>query len=163
MAVNDSKPPSKPGIEWKRGSEKRVSIGALRKSRLRMQTADSSPHPPPLTLRLVVALCIGLLATALSYFLLHRDGRLAGDFQWPLRGAQALVSGQNPYEVIQPSGPYPFDAPLYYPLPAILVALPFAWLPRAGFFRGFTMSPRRMPPVILRRCSSCPVPCCYSL
>jgi hypothetical protein len=93
-----------------------------------MQINGLSREPPRKTTRVLVAILIGVLAGALSYRLLLADGRLAADFEWPLRGAQALLHGQNPYDVIKPSGGYPFDAALFYPLPAILVALPFAWM-----------------------------------
>ena len=35
-------------------------------------------------------------------------------------------TGQNPYRVIRPTGPYPFNAGFFYPLPAGIAALPFA-------------------------------------
>jgi hypothetical protein len=75
-----------------------------------------------------VAVAVGVAAGLLSYGALIDRGYLASDFQWPLRAAQALLGGEDPYEVIVPSGPYPFHMHFYYPLPAALVALPFAGL-----------------------------------
>jgi hypothetical protein len=42
-----------------------------------------------------------------------------------------LLEGNDPYRVIQATGPYPFNTPLLYPLPAAIVALPFAPIPAA--------------------------------
>jgi hypothetical protein len=53
---------------------------------------------------------------------------LAKDFSYPYRAARALFAGQNPYEVMQAVGEYPFNSALLYPLPAALVASPFALL-----------------------------------
>jgi hypothetical protein len=54
---------------------------------------------------------------------------LAGDFTVSWLAARALLAGVSPYQVIQPIGEYPFNAPFYYPLTAALAAFPFAWLP----------------------------------
>jgi hypothetical protein len=53
----------------------------------------------------------------------------AKDFTYPWRAARALLAGHNPYEVIVPSGPYPFESRFPYPLPAALAAVPVAGLP----------------------------------
>jgi hypothetical protein len=53
----------------------------------------------------------------------------AKDFTYPWRAARALLAGHNPYEVIVPSGPYPFESRFPYPLPAALAAVPLAGLP----------------------------------
>ncbi len=71
---------------------------------------------------------VGMAAAVLSYVGLKVRGDLASDFEWPLRAAQALLAGQNPYQAIVGGGPYPFDTPFYYPLPAALAALPLAGL-----------------------------------
>ncbi|MFL5575753.1 MAG: hypothetical protein ACJ79S_07295, partial [Gemmatimonadaceae bacterium] len=52
---------------------------------------------------------------------------------------RALLAGQDPYLVIRPTGPFPFDAYFKYPLPAALVALPVAPFPAevaGGVFFG---------------------------
>ncbi len=54
------------------------------------------------------------------------SSQLAFDFSWPWRAARILLEGHNPYVAIQATGSYPFNAPFKYPLPAALVALPFA-------------------------------------
>jgi hypothetical protein len=81
--------------------------------------------------RILLALVIALASTALCYYNLVQRDQLASDFTWPWRGAMRLLHGENPYDDprLSPLYPYPFDAPLYYPLPALLVALPFTALP----------------------------------
>lgn len=74
-------------------------------------------------------LAVGLSTAVLAWYTFTRWRLGAGDFTWSWRAAQALLAYQNPYDVIQPTGDYPYDAPFYYPLPAALVALPFAALP----------------------------------
>jgi len=91
--------------------------------------------------RLLLALVLGVCAAAICWWRLHDAGLLAADFTWPWRGARALLAGENPYHVIQRTGPDPFDAPLYYPLPTLLFVLPLAWLPAplaGGAFMGLS-------------------------
>lgn len=79
-------------------------------------------------MRLVVA--TGILAAALCLAMLLPLGH-ANDLTWPLRGARALIAGQNPYAdpSLARGNPYPSDAPLYYPLPALLIVLPLTPFP----------------------------------
>jgi hypothetical protein len=56
---------------------------------------------------------------------------IAKDFTWPWRTARVLLEGHDPYQVIRATGPYPFNVDLFYPLPAGLLALPFAPFPPA--------------------------------
>ncbi|HWQ15918.1 MAG TPA: hypothetical protein VNL77_24170 [Roseiflexaceae bacterium] len=74
--------------------------------------------------RIGIAVAIGAAAAALCYVRLLQHGDYAADFTLPLFGARWLLAGQNPY-----TSPYPVDSPLFYPLPAVLAALPFAPLP----------------------------------
>jgi len=74
---------------------------------------------------------ITLLAAAwgafITYFsLIVAPQHLAKDFSWPWRAARVLLEGHNPYDVIRATGPYPFNVGLFYPLPAVVAALPFA-------------------------------------
>ncbi|MDW8061001.1 MAG: hypothetical protein RMK01_13120 [Thermomicrobium sp.] len=86
------------------------------------------------------ACLVGSLATVVSLVGLHQRGGYAGDFTWAWRAARLLAQGQNPYRdpALDPIFPYPFDAPLLYPLTAVVVAAPFAalpaWLAGALFF-----------------------------
>lgn len=86
------------------------------------------------------AAVVGLLAALVSAVGLHQRGGYAGDFTWAWRAARLLAQGQNPYRDpgLDPIFPYPFDAPLLYPLTAVVIAAPFAlfpaWLAGSLFF-----------------------------
>jgi hypothetical protein len=101
--------------------------------------------PPSRTARIGAAIAIGLVGATLAYVQLRSQpvAVYAHDFTWPWRAARALLQGKNPYVLIRPSGPFPFDAPFKYPLPAALVALPVAWLPPAvasAMFGGVSLA-----------------------
>jgi len=92
--------------------------------------ASSAATTPTIRARLIVAVTIALIASGLVFALTRRHPHLlAFDFTWHWRAARALLAGQNPYAVIQDTGPYPFSSGYYYPLPAAIVALPVAWMP----------------------------------
>lgn len=77
--------------------------------------------------RVLVALLFGSWGAFLAYFAMaSHPQHLAKDFSYPWRAARALLDGHDPYQVIQAVGAYPFNAGLFYPLPAALVAVPFA-------------------------------------
>jgi hypothetical protein len=85
--------------------------------------------------RLGVATVIGVAAAAYVLVFYHRQSPLAvSDFDAIWTAARALSAHQDPYGVIR-SPPWPWN--LQYPLPAVLVALPFSVLPltlaRAAF------------------------------
>jgi len=88
-------------------------------------------HQSTMRQRLVLSLIIGLLSGLLCYTRLRKEGLVAADFTWAWRGARLLLTGQNPYHdpTLAAGQPYPSDAPLYYPLPALLFALPFSPFP----------------------------------
>lgn len=86
---------------------------------------------PAIGVRIALALAVGLLAGWYAYW--HRvtfdpPSIIAYDVTWPWRAAQALLQHQNPYEVIRPTGPFPFDSGFKYPLPFAVLALPIAGL-----------------------------------
>jgi len=77
--------------------------------------------------RATIALGLGAWGGFITYFsLIVAPHHLAKDFSWPWRAARAILDGHNPYNVIQATGPYPFNVGLFYPLPAAVVSLPFA-------------------------------------
>ncbi len=80
-------------------------------------------------LRLVLACAIGLLAFAISAMERIRTGA-GGDFGVEVRAAQLLLAGQNPYfdPELPPQDPSSTLYPLFYPLPAVLLAIPFVGL-----------------------------------
>ena len=49
----------------------------------------------------------------------------SSDFDQLHIAARALLAGTDPYAAVAARQPFP----LFYPLPAVLVAVPFAWLP----------------------------------
>lgn len=67
----------------------------------------------------VVGAAIGILSGTLCFTFLHRFELGGADFNWSHQAARALLSGNNPY-ANTPPGTIP------YPLPAAVVALPFA-------------------------------------
>lgn len=53
----------------------------------------------------------------------------ASDFDQLWYGARALVHGANPYEAVGPGRTFPWQFPLFYPLPGVLFAVPFTAVP----------------------------------
>jgi len=92
--------------------------------------------------RIGIAILVGIGAAALSYITLTMYPQFAArDYTYQWRAAHALLAGQNPYYVIRPAGPYPFEEYYFYPLPAALITLPFSWLrpvPSSAVFVGMT-------------------------
>jgi hypothetical protein len=65
----------------------------------------------------------------------------ASDFGQVWAAARFLLNGVNPYDAIGPQGPFTFGFPLFYPLTAVVTALPLAWLPAVwadALFMGFS-------------------------
>jgi hypothetical protein len=79
--------------------------------------------------RILAAFLIGFTAGFICYLRLEHRSQMAADFTFSWRAAWYLLDGQNPYQAIQPQGDFPFQTYFYYPLPAALVAMPFAFLP----------------------------------
>jgi len=91
--------------------------------------SDTQIHP---VTRIALALALGGWGAFITYFsLIVAPNHLAKDFSWPWRAARVLLEGHNPYDVVRATGPYPFNVGLFYPLPAAVVALPFAGFPPA--------------------------------
>jgi hypothetical protein len=83
-----------------------------------------------------VACAIGAAAGLLSYAFLNRPGS-GGDFFFFWHAGRSLMAGDNPYKVI-PVGPEnPGGDVFLYPLPALLVIVPFVWLPLAASGAAF--------------------------
>ncbi|MCA1560455.1 MAG: hypothetical protein LC804_09380, partial [Acidobacteria bacterium] len=51
------------------------------------------------------------------------------DFAQLWHAARAWMHGIDPYSVVGPGRSFPWPFPLLYPMPAVLAAVPFAWLP----------------------------------
>ncbi len=87
--------------------------------------------------RVRLACTLGLATAAAVYVLVfyaHQSPLAVSDFDAIWTAARALRAGHDPYGAV-PSPPWPWD--LQYPLPAVLVAMPFSFLPltlaRAAF------------------------------
>lgn len=94
--------------------------------------------------RFLIALAFGVLAGWMCVLNLsiHPQAQ-AADLTWCWRGAQELLAGRNPYDDprLGPGRLYPYDAPLFYPLPAVLLVIPLAPLPpvlAGGLFVGIS-------------------------
>jgi len=79
---------------------------------------------------LLLTIAVSLLSALITYVRLLNGNIVAADFTWAWRGARLLVEGSDPYALIRPEGAYPYNDYLYYPLPALLIALPL--IPFAG-------------------------------
>jgi len=92
--------------------------------------------PPTRDARLFVAAPVGLLSGALLYrpWDPSFSSRRPSDFYLFWVAARGWLSDLSPYDTTLHSG---WPVPLLYPMPAVLAAAPFAWLPwdvaRAAF------------------------------
>ena len=76
--------------------------------------------------RVLTALLLGGWGAFIAYFSMESHPQhLAKDFTYPWRAARVLLGGQDPYQLFQGGGDYPFNI-FYYPLPAALLATPVA-------------------------------------
>ena len=92
--------------------------------------------------RLAIALAIGVSAGAFAGLMTLRDGA-SPDFAYPHTAARFFLQGENPYHVMEgpPGSRAPFDQPLFYPFPTVLLVLPFAPFPvsiATGLFFGLS-------------------------
>jgi hypothetical protein len=103
-----------------------------------MNVSSRLPTLDPRRLRISIA--IGVAAGLLAYAFLNRPG-LGGDYFFVWSAARSLFAGQNPYHVIAVGPENPANDVFLYPLPALLIIAPFAWLPIAasgGVFLGIS-------------------------
>jgi hypothetical protein len=93
------------------------------------QTDPAMPPRVGFKQRLRITLVIGAATTALALARAVTEPAWPTDFDQLWFGARALIQGVSPYQVIGPGRDFAWDWPLFYPLPAVLVALPLAPLP----------------------------------
>ena len=99
----------------------------------------SGPRLPRIE-RILIALFIGLVSAYLADIAFGNSRFGAKDWTYQWRAGQALLAGQNPYDVIRPAGGYPYESWYMYPFTAVLAALPFATLAiklGGALFTGF--------------------------
>lgn len=105
-------------------------------------TSSDFSLPGVLTARrsAIIAAIIGTVSGAMAWALMARPG-YAPDFFHYWSATRTLLEGANPYHVI-PAGPLnPGADPVLYPLPAMLLLVPFALLPlpvAGGAFVGLS-------------------------
>lgn len=75
--------------------------------------------------RTIATVLLGLYGFGISTIGLTTRGYLASDFQWPLKAAEYLLEGVNPYYQVPTNSVYPYESPFLYPLPTALVSIPF--------------------------------------
>ena len=85
--------------------------------------------------RITVGVAGAVTAISVAWLFAHVASQLrpaefvAADFTQLWRAGEALLAGRNPYEVVTSSErAYPFRDALGYPMPAVLIALPFVLL-----------------------------------
>lgn len=89
---------------------------------------------PQLRYRLVVSVVIGCASGWFCFRILTHLHAGAYDFNWALYPAREFLAGRNPYTHMPPGA-------IGYPMTAVLLALPFTWLPdplAAGLFFGIS-------------------------
>ena len=103
-------------------------------------TVSFSIPKPSVRRRLAIAVVVGIVAGIGAFFFLARPGA-GGDYFFVWSAARTLLSGGNPYRVIAVGPENPGHDVLLYPLPAVLLVAPLAWLPVAvsgGVFLGIS-------------------------
>jgi hypothetical protein len=80
----------------------------------------------PARTRVLIAVTVAIIGFTIAFTQMSRSGS-AHDFSWPYRAAERLTSGENPYTDPRNDlkARYPFNGLLYYPMPAVLLAVPF--------------------------------------
>jgi hypothetical protein len=87
----------------------------------------------PVVLSRPAAIAVAALVACVAVFIaapgINPGAPIATDIDQLWYAARALVSGTDPYESVGPGSPLPGPYRVMYPLPAVLVAVPFAWFP----------------------------------
>ncbi len=97
-------------------------------------TVDSStlpraPDSPPRRARLAIALGAAIAAGLYVWAYARANPDFVSDFDQVWAAARGLWIGRDPYKLVGPRGAFLWKWPLYYPLPAILIASPLGLLP----------------------------------
>ena len=78
------------------------------------------------------ALAVAAVAGTFALLRALRAPGFPSDLDQLWYAAHALLSGDNPYEAVGPGRALPWTWPLFYPLPGVLLAIPFTVLPPAA-------------------------------
>ncbi len=95
-------------------------------TKARFTLGDDNRHAA--LIRLTLAALVGLAGFSISYFELVSKNFAAADFELPRRAAQILLHAGNPYLDIPFGASYPYNFLFYYPITAVIVAIPFSYL-----------------------------------
>ena len=79
--------------------------------------------------RAFVALAFAVITGAFATARVLHEPNWPTDFDQLWHAAMALRSGSDPYGIVGPGKTFQWDWPLYYPLPAVLYAVPFTFMP----------------------------------
>lgn len=88
----------------------------------------AAPNPLPAWAAVLVALVVGAASAAVILWRAQHDAR-PSDVDQLWFAARALLAGHDPYALIGPGRAFDWEWPLYYPLPAAVLFLPFAPFP----------------------------------
>lgn len=78
--------------------------------------------------RILPAALVGVLCALMVRNHAVTAPEFVSDFDQVWAAARALVDGTSPYDAVGPDAPFRWKWPLYYPLPAVLLAAPLATL-----------------------------------
>lgn len=90
---------------------------------------DATSTVPALAPRLAFTLAVLLASGGYAYAIARANPEFVSDFDQVWAAARALLAGRDPYREIGPHAPFRWSWPLYYPLPALLLTSPLAYLP----------------------------------
>lgn len=115
-----------------------VAMATLAEQRTPPGVGEISPPDaaPSRRARILAAIAIGEICAVLAWAIQY-GGRTDWAQIW--FGARALMHGISPYDVVGPGRAFEWQFPLLYPLPAIVIGVPFALAPLAaavGLFAG---------------------------
>ena len=105
-----------------------------------MQSPDNRATIPGWQRSAFAALVGAVSATYVFYYARANPG-FVSDFDQVWAGAAALWKGENPYLAVGPGRPFHWHWPLYYPMPALILAAPLGLLPVVAarmLFAGFS-------------------------
>jgi hypothetical protein len=95
---------------------------------------DAVVSPPSRRTRILAAVGMGLVVAGYVFAREHQYPQWGADIVQSWAGAWTLLRGENPYTAIGPNGTFMhWPWPLFYPLPALILTLPFTILPLAVF------------------------------
>ena len=89
---------------------------------------DAELAAPSIRMRIVVALAAATFGAVIVNFHYDSGPNVHTDFGMIWYGARAVLEGRNPYALIGPGREFDYTWKLLYPMPALIAALPLAWL-----------------------------------